>query len=127
MEIKGMRRKLLPPGSMDRMHIINLKNVSGGLMDIEFIVQYLMLSNPDIFKKVLNSDAETRILKLFPGEYFIQENYVYLQDLILRNQCTFSSSGYLYEEDIKENLKNKEELHRILRANNNLFNKIMGN
>jgi glutamate-ammonia-ligase adenylyltransferase len=126
-EIDAMRRKLLPSGVMNQMNIINLKKVSGGILDIEFSIQYQMLTTPELFPKLLNSGSEKRISILFPEEKYLKENYIFLRDLILRNQCIFSSSGYLFKEDEKENIIYRKDLHLILRANNKLFNKIMGN
>ena len=126
-DIKAMRKKLLPSGTMSQMKIINLKKVSGGIMDIEFLIQYLMLTTPGLFQKVLKAGTEMRIQMLFPEENYLKENYIFLKDLILRNQCVFSSSGYLFKEDQKENIIYKKDLHYILRTNNNLFIKIMGN
>jgi len=126
-EINAMRRKLLPSGAMNKMKIINLKKVSGGIMDIEFSIQYLMLTDLKMLDKLLSSYSEKKILKLFPEETHLKENYIFLKDLILRNQSIFSSSGYLFKEDDKENIQYKKELHSILRANNTLFNIIMGN
>ena len=96
-------------------------------MDIEFSIQYLMLTSPKLFKELLNPSSEKKILRLFPSEKSIKANYIYLKDLILRNQCIFSSSGYLFREGEKENIIYKKDLHLILKANNNIFNKIMGN
>jgi [glutamine synthetase] adenylyltransferase / [glutamine synthetase]-adenylyl-L-tyrosine phosphorylase len=126
-EIKAMKKKLLPSGAMNKMKIINLKRVSGGMMDIEFSIQYLMLSNPRIFNRLLSVSSEKKILKLFTEERYRKENYIFLKDLILRNQCLFSSSGYLFKENEKENIIYKKDLHNTLQANIRLFNKIMGN
>jgi glutamate-ammonia-ligase adenylyltransferase len=125
-EIIAMRRKLLPSNPMSKMKIINLKKVPGGIIDIEFSVQYLMLTNHVIFHKLLNAGTVKRIALLFPEEKKLKESYIFLKDLILRNQCIFSSSGYLFKENESENLKYKKDLHIILDANNKLFNKTMG-
>ncbi|HSD63448.1 MAG TPA: hypothetical protein VLB50_06600, partial [Ignavibacteriaceae bacterium] len=44
-----MRRKLSPVEGIPGL--INLKKARGGIMDIEFILQYLVLCNPKIFQK----------------------------------------------------------------------------
>ena len=126
-EINTMRRKLIPSGTMDQMKIINLKRSSGGILDIEFSIQYLMLTTPKIFNKLLKAHSEKKILQLFPEEKYLKANYTFLKDLIIRNQCIYSNSGYLFKEDEKENTVYKKELHSILRANSRLFNKTMGN
>ena len=126
-EINKMRRKLVPSGAMNQMKISNLKKSSGGILDIEFSIQYLMLTAPKSFNKLLSASSEKKILHLLHEEKNLKDNYIFLKELILRNQCIFSSSGYLFKEDEKENISYKKDLHSILRANNNLFNKIMGN
>lgn len=125
-EIKAMRKNLIPSGAMNQMKIINLKRASGGILDIEFSIQYLMLINPGLIDKLLNASHEKRILTLIPGEKDILDNYIFLKDLILRNQCIFSSSGYLFKENEKENIIYIKDLHAALQANSKLFNKIMG-
>ncbi|MDR3665394.1 MAG: hypothetical protein P4L35_01000, partial [Ignavibacteriaceae bacterium] len=126
-EIKAMRKKLIPVGAMNQMKIINLKRATGGILDIEFSIQFLMLIKPKLFGMLLKSGPEERITKLIPEEKDIIGNYNYLKDIILRNQCIFSSSGYLFKENEKENITYKKDLHNILQTNNKLFNKIMGN
>jgi len=126
-EINSMRRKLISSGAMNQMKIINLKKVSGGILDVEFLIQYMMLTTPELLPKLINASSEKRISKLFPEEKYLKENYIFLKDIILRNQCIYSSSGYLFKEDEKENIIYKKDLHLILRANNKLFNKIIGN
>jgi hypothetical protein len=86
-----------------------------------------MLTNPELIDKLLNASHEKRILKLMPSEKGVRENYIFLKDLVLRNQCIFSSSGYLFKENEKENIMYKIDLHTILQANNKLYNKILGN
>jgi glutamate-ammonia-ligase adenylyltransferase len=125
-EIKVMRKNLVPSGAMNQMKIINLKRGSGGILDIEFTIQYLMLANHELFKLLLNASSDKRILKLLPEEKNIKENYIFLKDMVLRNQCIFSSSGYLFKENEKENVLYQKELSSILQVNNKLFNKTMG-
>lgn len=110
---------------MDKMNIINIKKVKGGLLDIEFSVQYMILSNPDLFKQISRIDAEKRIQQLLPNGNDTKKNYIFLKELVLRNQCIFSRSGYLFNKDEKENTLYKNDLQSILRTNNNLFNKLV--
>lgn len=124
-EVISMRKNLLPSGAMDKMNIINIKKVKGGLLDIEFSVQYMILSNPDLFKQISRIDAEKRIQQLLPNGNDIKKNYIFLKKLVLRNQCIFSRSGYLFNKDEKENTLYKNDLQSILRTNNNLFNKLV--
>jgi hypothetical protein len=86
-----------------------------------------MLTAPKSFNRLLSASTEKKILTLLPEEKNLKDKYIFLKDLTLRNQCIFSSSGYLFKEDEKENISYIKDLHSILRANNNLFNKIMGN
>ena len=125
-EIVEMRKKLSPSGSMGHMDIINLKKERGGLLDIEFAVQFLILCNPELFRKTLNYTTEKKISLLFPDDPKILSNYVYIKDIVIRNQCMFNISGYLFKENERENLKYKNELRSVIRSNRNFFNKVMG-
>ena len=125
-EMNEMRRKLSPSGTMDHMNIINLKKERGGLLDIEFIIQFLILCNPELFLKTLNYTTEKKISLLLPDEPDVLKNYIFIKDLVIRNQCIFNSSGYLYKEDERENFNYKNELRSVMRSNRNLYNKIMG-
>ena len=125
-EINEMRRKLSPSGALDQMNMINLKKDRGGLIDIEFIVQYLILCNPELFRKTLNYPTEKKISLLFPQDSEVLNNYIFIKDLVIRNQCIFNTSGYLFKEDEKENISYKNDLRIIMRSNRNLYNHIMG-
>jgi glutamate-ammonia-ligase adenylyltransferase len=125
-EIIEMRRKLSPSGTMDQMNIINLKKERGGLLDIEFIVQFLTLSSPELFRKTLNYTTEKKVSLLLPDNPDVLKNYIFMKNLVIRNQCIFNSSGYLFKEDERENLNYKNELHNVMKSNRNLFNKILG-
>lgn len=125
-EINEMRRKLSPSGILDQMNIVNLKKERGGLLDIEFIIQFLILCSPELFLKTLNYTTEKKISLLLPDEPDILKNYIFLKDLVIRNQCIFNSSGYLFKEDEKENFNYKDELRNVMRTNRNLYNKIIG-
>jgi glutamine synthetase adenylyltransferase len=121
-----MRRKLTPSGTMEHMNIINLKKDRGGLLDIEFIIQLLIICSPELFRKTLNYATEKKIALLFPDDPDVLKNYIFLKDLVIRNQCIFNSSGYLFKEDEKENLIYRNELRRVMRSNRNLFIKTIG-
>jgi glutamate-ammonia-ligase adenylyltransferase len=125
-EINEMRRKLTPSGTMEHMNIINLKKDRGGLLDIEFIIQLLIICSPELFRKTLNYATEKKIALLFPDDPDVLKNYIFLKDLVIRNQCIFNSSGYLFKEDEKENLIYRNELRRVMRSNRNLFIKTIG-
>ncbi len=124
-EIKEMRRKLSPSGTMDHMKIFNLKKERGCLLDIEFIVQYLILCSPELFRKTLPYSMEKKISLLFPDNPEVLKNYIFLKHLVIRNQCIFNTSGYLFKEDERENLNYTDGLHSVILSNRNLYNKIM--
>jgi glutamate-ammonia-ligase adenylyltransferase len=49
-EMKNMRKKLYPSDLSSLTKVFNIKKSPGGILDIDFIIQYLMLSNFNIFK-----------------------------------------------------------------------------
>ena len=50
-EIKDMRRKLYPANLGGNLSMINIKKSSGGIIDIEFILQYLAITSKENFIK----------------------------------------------------------------------------
>ncbi len=104
-DLLEMRRKLLPaaggiPG------IINLKKNRGGIMDIEFILQYLILCNPEFFQKFRAKDNRkiiNGIMKLNPELEdtlnVLLVNYEFIKSLILNNQNIFNQSSSIITMD----------------------------
>ncbi len=110
-ELREMRRKMLTAGGV-LPGIINLKKNSGGITDIEFIVQYLILCRPPLFQKFRAKNIN-KILDQLPvniPEYRsllepLIDDYRFLKTVILLNQNIFNHTNSII---IKNNAKFKK-------------------
>ena len=62
-EMKVMRTKMYPSTSYLSKNFY-IKKSSGGISDIEFIIQYLLLTNPEIYKKNIGKGKITKLKNL---------------------------------------------------------------
>jgi glutamate-ammonia-ligase adenylyltransferase len=143
-EILEMRKKTYPlAAGRGRGESFNIKKSPGGLSDINFLLEYLMLSNPVLFKKSRGSG----VLKTIAGAVnlnkslkeieSLQENYAFLKKLEMTNQCIFNSTTSSLPSDtfkyklvtvrmgFKEPDKFRKHLSEIIKTNNSLFNKYL--
>ena len=104
-DLSEMRRKLLPAAS-GAAGMINLKKNRGGIMDIEFILQYLILCNPQFFKKFRakeNRKIISGIIRLNPELKEpldkLSVNYEFIKSLILQYQNMFNQSSSIITMD----------------------------
>lgn len=143
-EMLEMRRKLIPSGG-GIQGMVNLKKTSGGLTDIEFIAQYLILCNPHLFEKAGSKDINktlTIAAKEIPEHnddlYLLIKNHQFLKSLVLHFQNTFHQTGSIItKNDIRfEKLEKKMmtdegeslegRLSRVLNQNSSLYTKFFG-
>ena len=81
------------------MNLIDLKKNAGGLSDIEYIAHYLILSNPASVKESISTRIP-EILKHWAVKSKnkkvlneLADNYIFIKNLEIFNQITFSSSS----------------------------------
>ncbi len=140
----AMRRKKLSV-SAGFTDMINLKRSAGGITDIEFILQYLILCNPHLYKKLSAkrvSTVITGLIKNYP-EYadslmILNKNHRFLKSLLLYYQDIFHQTGSMI---VKEDLKFRKlavkmglnsgsdlekEVIRVMKENSSLFKKVIG-
>jgi hypothetical protein len=80
---------------------IDLKDSNGGLMDIQFTIQFLMMKEPE--KYFITGKNTQEIIRLFSREFdefkasfkLIQKNYEMMKSLILYQQILFGGKGFL--------------------------------
>jgi len=118
----------------------NIKKDRGGLLTIDFILQFVCLNNPDLFDKCVGNNF-TRVF-LFVKKYFstidfaiLKSNYIFLKRVELAVQNIYNiNKTYLPSKSDKKNtiasfmkLKNAHELDKkikeIIKSNNSLFEK----
>jgi glutamate-ammonia-ligase adenylyltransferase len=141
-DLVEMRNKLYPKTvSLDR-YTFNLKKSRGGLSDIEFILQYLILCNAELYKKCIGNSVIRNINALTENNYKglkkLKDNFAFLKKIELLNQNIFNNTLPNLVEDDKKflifakklGLKNKDEFFRKIKSvalnNQNLFDKYLG-
>ncbi len=139
-EIAAMRKKLYPQTIGSGINMINLKKSPGGIIDIEFTIQFLILASSERVINLIGKSMKNTIGLLkenFPDEdlEILQTNYNFLKQLNLFNQIIFNSSTAMLPSDKKKlsmlsrqlGLKNLDEfnlhLNNILKLNKNIFQK----
>lgn len=142
--LKEMRRKMISvSGSLSDM--INLKKSGGGIIDIEFILQYLILCNPHLFQKFRSKNIKTilnGIMRHNP-EYNqllkqLNINYSFLKSFLLYSQSIFHQSGSVIVKDefkfakisslmgLDSPMELEKELMNIMKRNTSMFREIIG-
>jgi len=143
-DLVDMRKKLYPKSvSLDR-YTFNIKKSRGGLTDIEFILQYLILCNPELYKKCIGNNIIKNINFLVERNsklkelYKLKDNFSFLKKIELLNQNIFNNTLPNIVEDEKKflifakklGLKNKDEFLKKTKStatfNQNLFDKYLG-
>ena len=143
-DLVEMRKKLYPKSISLDNYIFNLKKSRGGLTDIEFVLQYLILCNPDLYKKCIGNSSIKNITALAVSNPKLKElnklkdNFAFLKKIELLNQNIFNNTLPNLVEDNKKflifakklGLKNKDEFLRKIKStaltNQNLFDKYLG-
>ena len=142
-DLREMRKKMIP-SSGGSTEMINLKKSAGGITDIEFILQYLILCNPQLFRKLRAKNVKATsagMIRFSPDNVnflnLLSANHIFLRSLILHNQNIFHQSGTLIlidelrfrkladrmEYDSASELKKK--LFQVMKDNSSLFNKFL--
>jgi glutamate-ammonia-ligase adenylyltransferase len=144
-EILEMRKKTYPHAATgrERAESFNIKKSPGGLSDINFLLEYLMLSNPALFKKCIGCGALKTIPKAVNLNKSLKElknleaNFVFLKKLEMTNQNIFNSTTSSLPLDafkyklvstrmgFKEPDKFRKHISEIIKTNNSLFHKYL--
>ncbi|MEJ5304570.1 MAG: DUF294 nucleotidyltransferase-like domain-containing protein [Ignavibacteria bacterium] len=101
---------------------IDLKNSSGGLMDIQFFIQYLILKNPTKFFMNGRSNNELLVLasknlKEFSSSLkILRKHYLLIRKLILYQQVLSGKRSFILSK--KVNLKILDKIFRIKKSHN---------
>jgi len=143
-EMLEMRRKIYPKSIGFSTYSFNIKKSRGGLTDIEFVLQYLILCNPDLYNKSFGNNTLKNISNLLKGNNKLKdleklkENFYFLKKIELLNQNIFNNTLPNLQQDDKKfmifalrlELKKKEEFLKRIKSialyNQNLFDKYLG-
>ncbi len=140
-EMKSMRTKMYPSISYLSKSFYIKKSI-GGISDIEFIIQYLLLTNPEIYKKNIGKRKIKRLKSLednLPGLIDfdkVKHNFLFLKNLEIFNQVIFNvSSGMIAKDEKKYELFAKllgfasvsefeKKLGSIIKENHSIYKNI---
>ena len=95
-EFAAMRKKLSADSISSSIKIFDLKKSSGGITDIDFIVQYVILCNPEIFSKSRGKSIPDKLKiigKIIKNKFIIvilKESFTILKETEIFNQLVFS-------------------------------------
>ncbi|MFO7446483.1 MAG: hypothetical protein R6W90_08955 [Ignavibacteriaceae bacterium] len=142
-DIFDMRKKTYPQSS-SIAKTINLKKGRGGITDIDFILQYLVLSEPEMFLLCSGENTTQIISKIithnasYSGLEVLSTNFVFLKNLELLNQSMFNTLTTILPADEKK-LKTlsmylrlsspgilQNEILKTMRSNQSFFEKYLG-
>lgn len=135
-DIFDMRKKLYPKDISTVANVFNLKRGNGGLVDIEFTVQYFMLLNKSLFIECQGKNNAKILEKLnFTELNKIKENYYFLRKVLLLNQSCYnvSTSHISLEKNKLDNFSKLLEfksgkdlqlfINQIIKENSTFFSK----
>jgi glutamate-ammonia-ligase adenylyltransferase len=143
LDIREMRKKLMPNTSSSIVSSFNIKKGSGGITDIEFIIQYILLSDKKYFSRCAGKRTDQIIsLLIKSGDRYhdltnLKTNFLFLKDLELTNQVIFSKTTpilILNDEIIfllasRINYKTTDEFKKyffkIVKLNHSIFEKYL--
>jgi len=142
-QITEMRKKLYPATYSLIAANINLKKSRGGITDIEFAIQSIILKNPDIYKTVVgkNTSKVLSVIAEKKGYSDLNElidNFRFIKNLALQNQNIFNTLTTVLPQDEKKmeilslrcgfqsapELMNR--LQKIMKINQSFFDKYTG-
>jgi glutamine synthetase adenylyltransferase len=129
--MKEMRKKLYPSDLGGKLSLSNLKKSSGGLIDVEFIVQYFALLSGDNFSlaagkgvNAVTAFSEVQISK--DDSKSLLQNYGFLKRLDLLNQVIFHTSTSLLPSDKKKlTMLAKQMQFESVESFQNFLNEVM--
>jgi glutamine synthetase adenylyltransferase len=142
-EIAAMRRRMYPQTIPAKEKSFNLKKSYGGLADIEFLLQYLMLTDVEFYKSCMGKPTQKIIQSLINRKKSYKElnvlidNFKFLKNLELQNQVIFNNSlpmitddeekALLFSKKLGVNNVNefRKNLNLTVKINQQLFNKYL--
>lgn len=137
--ISEMRAKSLSSFPAE-MNLVDLKKNPGGLIDVEYIAHYLLLSKVKMPLSLIGKSIP-EILKSLKGNKKVlnelTDNYIFFKKLEIFNQLAFSTSSSKIAEDekryeklarlmkLKDVLSLKTKFNSVLKVNRDYFSEII--
>jgi len=98
-EMSEMHKRITSQKIPDSLEFIDVKKGSGGLTDIEFVVQYLLLQNPGLYKNSFDKGFVNHLQSLIENNIkksemmVLRESFEFYKSIELINQIIFNSSS----------------------------------
>jgi len=98
-DISDMRKKLIPHFNAAMANNFNIKKSGGGITDIEFLIQFILLSDQNYFARFTGKRVDQIISSLIKSGSNkvelnnLKENFLFLKDLELTNQVIYNSTS----------------------------------
>ncbi|HKI77669.1 MAG TPA: hypothetical protein VKA26_03930 [Ignavibacteriaceae bacterium] len=142
-DISNMRKNLYPVNISVITEKFDIKKGMGGIYDIDFVIQFLMITNPVFFKLNVGKSSPTVIKKLtrihngLPKNLEIIKSYKFMKSLLMTNQNLMNSKSSSIDLEKGKIIKSaeflnfeseldlKQELNKFIRLNRNLFKKYL--
>lgn len=113
-EVEKMRLKML--STNNKTEVFNLKKSKGGMIDVEFIVQYLVLIHANKLSSLCEYSANISLLKYLHQNNCISDEYLSLINIykmwhkLLHQQVLQQAQEVVVDEQIKTNIETVNNL-----------------
>jgi glutamate-ammonia-ligase adenylyltransferase len=142
-DILDMRKRLTPHYNTSMVNNFDIKKSGGGLTDIEFLIQYILLSNKYYYSKYAGKRVDQIVPLLIESDstyrdlHDLVNNFLFLKKLGLLNQVIFNSTSsaiVLNDEKVsalakKMNFNSEEDFRKyfskIIKLNKLIFEKYL--
>ncbi|HRI46407.1 MAG TPA: hypothetical protein PK559_04810, partial [Ignavibacteriaceae bacterium] len=143
-DIIEMRKKLYPQSIGGFQNKFHLKKSKGGLTDIEFIIQYLILCSPDLFPYFASSNINEVLTRICYKEIMeisfaeqLKHNYSIIKQIeILQQVCFAQITPTLVDDEeklgilslflgFKSTSEFNNQFNKMIKETNELFHKII--
>ena len=98
LDISEMRKKFIPLYGHSITESFNLKKGYGGITEIEFLIQYFLLSDKIYFSKCIGRRTDQIISYMIKSNKklhdlnILKNNFIFLKEVELKNQVIFNST-----------------------------------
>ncbi len=143
-EILKMRENIFSDSNYFSVNYLNLKKSPGSLNDIEFLIQYFLLCDGNLYQSACGLKTEETLELIYNAGFISNEekeqlksNYLFLKKMIISNQIAFDLSSNNIPDNLDtfkalnhffnfdSGIKLKEKLENTLKVNNLIFKKYL--
>ena len=122
-DVNEMREKMRNHLDKSDEQAVDIKQGLGGLVDIEFLAQYLVLNNAHQFRQVTDYSDNIRIFQRLADIGCIQPQQ---KELLVNSYCTLRDFGHRAVLQQESNLLDKNEFEKISQGIDDIWHQFMG-